>query len=225
MEKINLINVTKTYDGRNNVLNDLNITFGKGKMYAIMGPSGCGKTTLLNIMAGLEPLDKGKVMMDDISVTELGSDGRADFRKEHIGFVFQSFYLNPYISVIENVMIPMLVNKKILRSDRKMIAEEKLKAFGMENYRNKKISELSGGEEQRVAIARAMANDPDIILADEPTGNLDDENEKIVFSHLKKLADDGKIVIVVSHNEAVKEYADEIIILNKNTLKEVIKEN
>ena len=213
MEKMDLKNLSKSFDKV--LFENLNLKLENGKLYLIKAISGCGKTTLLNIMAGLETLDKGQVMIDDMSLTELDGDGLADFRNEHIGFIFQSFYLNPYISVEENVMVPMLVNKKISKSDRKSIAEEKLKAFGMEEYKNKKIRELSGGEEQRVAIARAMANNPDIILADEPTGNLDDKNEQIVFTYLKELAKQGKIVIVVSHNDVIKNYADEVIVMEK----------
>lgn len=130
---------------------------------------------------------------------------------KNIGFVFQGFYLNPYLNGEENVIVPMRINREIPSTDRKQIAEKLMADFGVENLKSSLPSQMSGGEQQRVCIARALANNPDIILADEPTGNLDEENEKIVFSYLKKLAEQGHTVIAVSHNEAVKDYADEIV--------------
>lgn len=215
MDKIVAKNISKKYEENNQILKDFDYTFERGKMYIIMGPSGAGKTTLLNILGGLEYADKGSVFADDLEVTGLSDDERAEFRMKHIGFIFQAFYLNPRISVLDNVIVPMLVNKDIPKKERKTVAMEKLKAFGIDNYHNKSAKKLSGGEQQRVAIARAMANNPDVILADEPTGNLDEKNEQTVFEYLKKLADEGKIVIVVSHNEAAKKYSDEILVLNK----------
>ena len=215
MDKISAKNISKQYEEDNQVLKDFNYTFEKGKMYVVMGPSGSGKTTLLNILGSLENADTGSVFADDMEITDLSGDEKAEFRMKHIGFIFQAFYLNPRISVLDNVIVPMLVNKDIPKKERRSIAMEKLKTFNIDSYHNKKAKKLSGGEQQRVAIARAMANNPDIILADEPTGNLDEINEKIVFEYLKRLAEDGKIVIVVSHNESAKKYADEVLVLNK----------
>lgn len=217
MDKIVAKNISKKYEEDNQVLKDFDYTFEKGKMYIIMGPSGAGKTTLLNILGSLENADSGSVFADDLEVTSLSDNERAEFRMKHIGFIFQAFYLNPRISVLDNVIVPMLVNKDIPKKERKTVAMEKLKAFGIDGYHNKSAKKLSGGEQQRVAIARALANNPDIILADEPTGNLDEKNETLVFEYLKKLAQDGKIVIVVSHNESAKKYANEVLLLNKES--------
>ena len=215
MDKIIAKNISKQYEEDNQVLKDFNYTFEKGKMYVVMGPSGSGKTTLLNILGSLENADDGSVFADDTEITGMSGDEKAEFRMKHIGFIFQAFYLNPRISVLDNVIVPMLVNKDIPKKERKTVAMEKLKSFNIDGYHGKRAKKLSGGEQQRVAIARAMANDPDVILADEPTGNLDESNEKIVFEYLKRLAEEGKIVIVVSHNESAKKYADEILTLNK----------
>lgn len=215
MDKIVAKNISKSYEEDNQVLKDFNYTFEKGKMYVIMGPSGAGKTTLLNILGSLENADAGSVLADDLEIGSLSGNEKAEFRMKHIGFIFQAFYLNPRISVLDNVIVPMLVNKEIQKKDRSSLAMEKLKAFGIDGYYKKSAKKLSGGEQQRVAIARAMANNPDVILADEPTGNLDEKNEKLVFEYLKKLAEEGRIVIVVSHNEFVKSFADEIIVINK----------
>lgn len=217
MDKIVAKNISKKYEEDNQVLKDFDYTFEKGKMYIIMGPSGAGKTTLLNILGSLENADSGSVFADDLEVTSLSDNEKAEFRMKHIGFIFQAFYLNPRISVLDNVIVPMLVNKDIPKKERKTVAMEKLKAFGIDGYHNKSAKKLSGGEQQRVAIARALANNPDIILADEPTGNLDEKNETLVFEYLKKLAQDGKIVIVVSHNESAKKYANEVLLLNKES--------
>lgn len=217
MDKIVAKNISKKYEEDNQVLKDFDYTFEKGKMYIIMGPSGAGKTTLLNILGSLENADSGSVFADDLEVTSLSDNERAEFRMKHIGFIFQAFYLNPRISVLDNVIVPMLVNKDIPKKERKTVAMEKLKAFGIDGYHNKSAKKLSGGEQQRVAIARALANNPDIILADEPTGNLDEKNEVIVFEYLKKLSEDGKIVIVVSHNESAKKYANEVLLLSKES--------
>ena len=145
------------------------------------------------------------------NVTGLKEKEKAELRMKNIGFVFQGFYLNPYLNGEENVIVPMRINREIPSTDRKQIAEKLMADFGVENLKSSLPSQMSGGEQQRVCIARALANNPDIILADEPTGNLDEENEKIVFSYLKKLAEQGHTVIAVSHNEAVKDYADEIV--------------
>lgn len=213
MNKIIVRKICKSFDGRT-VINDFSKEFVKGRFYAIMGPSGAGKTTLLNIIAGLETADSGEVEAGRL-LNELSANERADYRNKSIGFIFQNFYLNPYLTVEENVIVPMLINNEIDKKDRKKIAGEKLNYFDMGQYADENVKKLSGGEQQRVAIARAIANEPEVILADEPTGNLDETNEKIVFEHLKKLSEQGKIVIVVSHNEAVKNYADEIIELKK----------
>ena len=210
-ETINVKNLSKTYDGKTMILEDFSYTFESGKFYAIMGRSGAGKSTLLNIIGTIDSATDGEVLVMGKNVTGLKEKEKAELRMKNIGFVFQGFYLNPYLNGEENVIVPMRINREIPSTDRKQIAEKLMADFGVENLKSSLPSPMSGGEQQRVCIARALANNPDIILADEPTGNLDEENEKIVFSYLKKLAEQGHTVIAVSHNEAVKDYADEIV--------------
>ena len=193
------------------ILENFSYTFESGKFYAIMGRSGAGKSTLLNIIGTIDSATDGEVLVMGKNVTGLKEKEKAELRMKNIGFVFQGFYLNPYLNGEENVIVPMRINREIPSTDRKQIAEKLMADFGVENLKSSLPSQMSGGEQQRVCIARALANNPDIILADEPTGNLDEENEKIVFSYLKKLAEQGHTVIAVSHNEAVKDYADEIV--------------
>ena len=183
-----------------------------------MGPSGSGKSTLLNIIGTLEKATTGVVEMLGNNLEGYGEKELCNLRAKHIGYVFQNFYLNPYLDAVENVMVPMKVNDEIEPKKRKELAKELLKRFGLEERMNHLKSQMSGGEQQRVAIARALANDPDIILADEPTGNLDEDNEIIIFETLKSLAESGKTVIVVSHNEIVKNYADEVVNIVKGKI-------
>ena len=210
-ETINVKNLNKTYDGKTMILENFSYTFESGKFYAIMGRSGAGKSTLLSIIGTIDSATDGEVLVMGKNVTGLKEKEKAELRMKNIGFVFQGFYLNPYLNGEENVIVPMRINREIPSTDRKQIAEKLMADFGVENLKSSLPSQMSGGEQQRVCIARALANNPDIILADEPTGNLDEENEKIVFSYLKKLAEQGHTVIAVSHNEAVKDYADEIV--------------
>lgn len=218
MSIIKLSGITKNYKNTGDVLKDINIEFEQGKMYGIMGPSGSGKSTLLNIIGTLESATEGVVEILGNNIKGYGEKELCNLRAKHIGYVFQNFYLNPYLDAVENVMVPMKVNDEIEPKKRRELAEELLKRFGLEERMKHLKSQMSGGEQQRVAIARALANEPDIILADEPTGNLDEDNEVIIFKTLKELAEDGKTVIVVSHNEIVKEYADEVINIVKGKI-------
>lgn len=208
---IEVKNLKKSYDGKANVLENFSYDFESGKFYAIMGRSGAGKSTLLNIIGTIDSANAGEIWIDGNEVTTLKEKEKATLRMKKIGFVFQGFYLNPYLNAEENVIVPMRINPDIPAKERKSRAENLLANFGVDTLKESLPSKMSGGEQQRVCIARALANNPDIILADEPTGNLDEENEKIVFSYLKNLAEQGHTVIVVSHNEAVKDYADEIV--------------
>ena len=200
------------------VLDNINVKFEKGKLYAIMGNSGEGKTTLLNILGTLDTLTKGEVLIDNIKIAELSEKDKAELRMKKIGFVFQEFYLNPNMSVEENIMQPMYINRKYNNKIRNERLEELIKMMGLEKRKKHYPKELSGGEQQRVAIARAIANNPEIILADEPTGNLDNTNAKKIFELLKQLSVNGKCVLIVSHSNKVKLYADKILILNEGKL-------
>ncbi|MCI9369922.1 MAG: ABC transporter ATP-binding protein [Lachnospiraceae bacterium] len=206
--------VVKIYKNDVKVLNNISYEFEKGKFYAIMGRSGAGKSTLLNIIGTIDNATEGEIYINGNNINGLTEKEKAKLRMKNLGFVFQGFYLNPYLNALENVIVPMRINPEISKKERKKRAENLLERFGVKKLADSLPSQMSGGEQQRVCIARALANNPDIILADEPTGNLDEENEKIVFSNLKTLAEQGHTVIAVSHNEGVKEYADEIIMLN-----------
>lgn len=205
--------ISKIYKNELKVLNGFSKDFEQGKFYAIMGRSGAGKSTLLNIIGTIDEASEGDIIIEGKSVSGISEKEKAKLRMEQIGFVFQGFYLNPYLSALENVIVPMRINPQIPAKERKKRAIELLAEFGMDERKDHLPGEMSGGEQQRVCLARALANNPHIILADEPTGNLDEENEKTVFSYLKTLAGKGHTVIAVSHNEAVKDYADEIIVM------------
>lgn len=202
------------------VLDNINISFSKGKFYGIIGKSGAGKTTLINILGLLDNYDEGEYEIDNILSSNLTEDEKAELRMRKFGFVFQTYYLNDKLTACENVMVPMLINKDIAKDKRKERAIQLLKQFGLEDRINHYPKELSGGEQQRVALARALANDPEVLIADEPTGNLDKENEKLIFDYLKEMTRKDKCVIVVSHNDIINEYADKIYLLESGTLHE-----
>lgn len=223
MEKsIVLKNGIKEFNLKNEkiiALDNVNLEIKPGKMYVIMGHSGSGKSTLIQILGLLDNLTSGELYINGENTFSLSEDKKAEIRMKEIGFVFQSFYLNPKLIAIENVMLPMYINNAISKKDRKALALKLLNNFGLYNRINHYPKELSGGEQQRIAIARALANNPSFILADEPTGNLDIKNEKIVYETLKDLTNNGKAVVVVSHNENIKKYADEIWYMDSGKLR------
>ncbi|NLL70052.1 MAG: ABC transporter ATP-binding protein [Epulopiscium sp.] len=201
-------------------LKNINITIVPGTFNVIMGHSGSGKTTLLNILGLLDEPSSGEIYIGDQPVSDFTNTQKAKLRMETFGFVFQSFYLNPRMKAYENVMVPMYINEKYKGKDLKHMALELLSRFGLAERVNHFPYELSGGEQQRVAIARALSNNPSCILADEPSGNLDEENEKIVMDYLKELTKQGKSVVVVSHNPFVETYGDHRYYINKGILEE-----
>ena len=214
-------NITKIYRTKTSeikALDNISYEFIPGKMYAIMGHSGSGKSTLISILGLIDTYTSGKISIENKDVSKLKENELADLRMKHIGFVFQDFYLDEHLKAYENIILPMLINKEIKKENRKEKALKLLKELGLEERINHYPGEMSGGECQRVAIARSLANDPQIILADEPIGNLDEENEKLVFSILKDLSKQGKCVIVVTHSEEIKNYADEILTISKGKL-------
>lgn len=223
---ITLKNVTKNYISRHRnilVLDDVSVEFLSGTFYLIIGHSGNGKSTLINILGLIDSKFDGNYTIYGQNISTLNDKDLAKIRMQHIGFIFQDFYLDPYLKAIENVIVPMYINKNISKENRKSKAIELLDRVGLKERIHHFPRELSGGEQQRVAIARALANDPDIILADEPTGNLDSTNEKMVFEQLKKLSKDGKCVIVVSHSDLAKKYADVVYEIDNHKLHEVKK--
>ncbi len=216
-------NMSKQYRKKNTkveVLKNVSYKFEKGKFYWINGKSGAGKSTLIQILGLLLSPSEGKILIEDIDVGMLSDNERAKIRNQKIGFVFQSFYLNPLMKAYENVMLPMYINQNYSKEERKAETLRLLEMVGLKDRTKHFPKELSGGEQQRVAIARALANHPEIILADEPTGSLDPENEKKVLTFLKQLAKEGKCVIVVSHNPITKEYADKILLIEEHNIRE-----
>ena len=226
MLKLNKISKSYSIDKNDKIslLNDISLEISNNKFYGIVGHSGSGKSTLLNIIGLINDFDSGKYFIDNKEVNYLSEDEKSSIRMKKFGFVFQSFYLNNRLTALENVMIPMYINKGIPKSERKKIAMNLLEKFGLGNRINHRPNQLSGGEQQRVAIARALANNPEVILADEPTGNLDKKNEEMIFNYFKKLVtEDKKTVVIVSHNEIINKYADIIYKLEDGKIyKEVI---
>ena len=183
-----------------------------------MGHSGSGKSTLLSIIGLINDFDSGKYFLENKDIKKLNDIELSKFRMNKIGFIFQDFYLDEHMTALENVMLPMIINDKIKKNERKNIALDLLKKVNMLERASHLPKELSGVELQRIAIARALANNPTIILEDETTGNLDVENEKIIFEELKKLSKNGKCVIVVSHSNEVIKYADIVMNIEKGEL-------
>lgn len=218
MELKNISKVYHTKKEKVEALKDFSYKFDDGKLIAIMGHSGSGKSTLIKIMGLMEKCDDGNIIINDKVVNELSEKELANIRMKNIGFVFQDYYLDIDLKAIDNVILPMIINNDIAKSDRKKKAKELLEFVGLGDRINHYPRELSGGEQQRVAIARCLANDPSIILCDEPTGNLDEDNETIIFKMLKDLSKKGKCVVVVSHSNEIKKYADEVISLKGGKL-------
>lgn len=213
---ITIEDITKTYKTKKRdveVLKNIDLKFSLGKFYAIMGPSGSGKSTLFNILGLVDTPSSGTYKINGIDTTKLTDKSSSIIRMNNIGFVFQDFNLDPYLNALENVMMPLYLNKKIKKEDREKISKDILTKLNLENRFEHFPNELSGGEAQRVAIARALVNNPNIILADEPTGNLDEELETEIFKILKSLTKENKCVIVVSHSSKIKEYADVVYTL------------
>lgn len=211
---IHAINVVKTYRSREVVVEalrgvDLQVTVGE--MVAIMGPSGSGKTTLLNCISGLDSIDSGEVLINSRSLNGMSDNDLSDYRARFMGFVFQSFNLLPVLSARENVELP-LVLAGVSSSKAKNIAMDKLAQVGLSERADHTPAELSGGQAQRVAIARALANDPAIVWADEPTGNLDSENSAEIMDLLTRMnREHGQTFVIVTHSLEVGEVADRIV--------------
>lgn len=186
-------------------LRSVTMTVPRGEAVAVMGPSGSGKSTLLSIIGGLNPPNEGQVIIDGIDLYGLKSERRADFRREYLGFVFQQFQLIPYLTAIQNTMLPLTTTRFPAREKREM-AMEALARVGMEAKNNRLPNQLSGGEQERVAIARAIVNSPPLVLADEPTGNLDTGTAQDIMELFSSLNDSGLTVLMVTHNPENTKY-------------------
>jgi len=202
MSLIEIKKLSKTYDSGEEcvlALSDVDLNVEKGEFISVMGPSGSGKSTLLTILGGLNHPTRGDVVVDDIPIYKLSLEKLADFRREYLGFIFQSFQLIPYLTVIENVMLPLSITQRSNREQIKM-AEEILERIGLEAKGKRLPDQLSGGEQERVAIARALVNSPPILMADEPTGNLDSKTGKEIMELFETLNKDGQTILMVTHN-------------------------
>lgn len=210
MSKIKVRNLSHTYqDGvkRKKVLNNISCEFETGKFYAILGESGSGKTTFLSLISGLDTIEEGDILYDDVSIKKIGYN---KYRLNNVNIIFQSYNLIPYMTAQENVMVAMDIMKLKIKN-KKEEALRLLKSLGIdENTATRTVLKLSGGEQQRVAIARSLVGDIDFIMADEPTGNLDEETEEKIIKIFRDLVKKGKCVIVVTHSKKVAENADKI---------------
>ncbi|MEM2136425.1 MAG: ABC transporter ATP-binding protein [Candidatus Methanomethylicia archaeon] len=224
MDIVRLEDVSKEYivgKVRYPALKDVSISFPKGNLVAVMGPSGSGKSTLLNLIGGLDRPTQGRIIVCNRNLAEMSSDELAEYRNKKIGFVFQFFNLIEYLNVMENVALPMSI-KGYDGNKRREHAMKILNMLGLDDKINKKPSELSGGERQRVAIARALINEPELILADEPTGNIDSANAKIIMNIFRKLVDEqGVSIIMVTHNIELSKFCDRIVRLRDGRIEGV----
>ncbi len=210
---LRLVHITKQYVMGSNVLkalDDISLEIQDGQYLSIMGPSGSGKSTLMNIMGCLDVADSGQYYIDDKDVSEFTDNQLSEIRNQKIGFVFQKFNLLPKLNAVENVELG-LIYRKINAKMRIKIAEEFLEKVGLKNWQGHKPNEMSGGQQQRVAIARALAPDPQIILADEPTGNLDSASGKEIMQLLRQLNNEGKTIILITHDDKIAKEANRIV--------------
>jgi putative ABC transport system ATP-binding protein len=214
-------NLIKTYDTgsiKYHALQNVDISIGYNEVAAIVGPSGSGKSTLLHLIGGLDRPTSGVVDVDGINLSELSENELADYRSKKVGFVFQFFNLIPYLSAVENLELSMSI-ARIGKKERRVKALELLKKFGLEPLAKKKPTELSGGEQQRTAIARALVNNPSLVLADEPTGNLDSSSSLVVMDVFRELIEERNVsVVMVTHNLELMKYCDRIIKLRDGKL-------
>ncbi len=201
-------------------LDGVSLSLPVGSYTAVMGPSGSGKSTLMNMLGCLDTPDKGTVRINGESVTEMSNGERATLRGTEIGFVFQTFNLMPRLTAAENVTLPMVFNKDV-DADRRERAETLLGRVGLGNRLDHQPSELSGGQRQRVAIARALVNEPTLVLADEPTGNLDTETGDEIMSLFQELNNEGRTILMVTHERHIAEHADRIVHLVDGQIEEI----
>ena len=212
-QMVEAINLCKEYRQENQrilALDRVNLTAKKGEFIAIMGPSGSGKTTLINILGCLDKPTRGKYYLNGEDTAKIREEKLAVFRRNMIGFIFQSFYLLPNLSAQENIELPLFYNN-VARSTRKRISRNLLAQMGLEERAKHLPNQLSGGQRQRVAIARALANDPALILADEPTGNLDEESAQGIMKIFKELHDRGRTILLITHDAKIANCADRVI--------------
>ena len=213
MEIIKLEGITKVYrttEVETTALENVNLTVRKGEFLSIMGPSGCGKSTLLNLMGLLDLPDQGKILINEMETTQMKDGEMAEFRNKMLGFVFQSFHLINSLNVLDNVELPLLYRNSTAKS-RREAAEKVLEKVGLSHRMRHLPTQLSGGQCQRVALARAIGGNPQIILADEPTGNLDSKMGSEIMELLFQLNEDGTTIVMVTHDEHIAESTQRIV--------------
>ena len=214
-------NVHKIYDSgaiQVNALQGVDIKVSKGEMVAIMGPSGCGKTTLLNCLSGIDSVNEGRILIGERPIHQLSDDDLSDFRSRFMGFVFQTYNLLPVLTAQENVELPLLISGHSQKESRQR-ALETLDTVNLVDWSGHRPTELSGGQQQRVAIARSLVNNPSIVWADEPTGNLDSQNEREIMELITKLnKQNGQTFVLVTHSDSVGAKADRIIYMRDGVI-------
>lgn len=213
-ELIKINNLNKEF-GKVKALNNINLSVYEGEWLAIMGPSGSGKSTLLNILSLMDAPSSGEYILDNENLEQMDEEQKITLRREKIGLVFQQFHLIPYLNALENVILSQYYHSSVDEEDAKMVLEK----VGLSHRLTHLPSQLSGGEQQRVCIARALINNPELLLADEPTGNLDEANEQIVLQTLQKLKSEGKTIVLITHNPDLAKFADRTLILQHGVLK------
>jgi len=204
---IKVRNISKIYDSKTKALDNVSLSIVEGEWTSIMGPSGSGKTTLLNIIGCLDSATKGSVHINGTEITRLKQNELTRFRRENIGLIFQQYHLVPYLTALENVMMAQFYHSIVNEND----AVEALKRVGLSHRLNHIPAHLSGGEQQRVCIARALINEPNILLADEPTGNLDQKNGELVLSLIKELQLEGRTIILITHNPQIGKIGNRVV--------------
>lgn len=218
MDLIEVRDVRKEYNkGEVVALGGVSFNVSEGEFVALMGPSGSGKSTLLTILGAMNPPSSGEVFIDEIPVYQLPQEKQADFRSEYLGFVFQAFQLIPYLTAMENVMLPLAITGRSNREQQQM-AMEVLDKVGLGKKGDRLPNQLSGGEQERVAIARAIVNNPPILFADEPTGALDTKTGNEIMDLFKALNKDGQTIIMVTHNPEFKEHVQRTIFIRDGQL-------
>lgn len=218
---VSISNLYKSYESAANpvhVLDNINLEIAAGERIAIVGKSGSGKTTLINLITGIDAPTSGEILIQDQSITALNQNALAQWRGKNVGIVFQFFQLLPTLTILENIILPMDLCKQFSRKQRSARALELLARVGIAEQANKLPAALSGGQQQRAAIARALANNPPLIVADEPTGNLDSVTSNEILTLFGELAREGKTLIAVSHERDISQHVDRVIHLKDGAI-------
>lgn len=216
MSLLELNNVSMAYNGKVLALDNINLKVEKGEWLAVMGPSGSGKTTLMNIIGCMDTPTSGQVLLDGVNLTNVSKDELTQVRREKIGIIFQQFHMIPYLTAVENVMVAQYYHSMPDKAE----ALAALDRVGLKDRADHLPSQLSGGEQQRVCIARALINYPVLILADEPTGNLDEVNQKLVMKIFHELHDEGHTILTVTHSPEVGEEAQRCVVIEHGHMAE-----